>query len=119
MRIVSRMAVAGSLALLVTPSACRSDRIVSVPDRVSRTVSIAVGQELHVTLGTVGPGAYDSLPAISSPALRFLDMTYPAAQVPAGPTQLFRFIAAARGTAIVSFHHSGTNPPIQDTVIVR
>src|SRR5258708_33964592 len=53
--------------------ACGADRIVSVPaDSVSRTVSVAVGQELRITLGNVGPARYESPPKISAPALIIL-----------------------------------------------
>ena len=108
---------------LLTPATmligCRADGIVSVSGDTPTTVVIAAGQELRVTLGTVGPGAYDSLPSISSSTLRFLDMTFPPGQVPGGPRQLFRFIGAASGTAVISFHQSFTNAFIRDTVVVR
>src|SRR4051812_1686669 len=119
MLVATRVVIACLLATAGTLIGCRGDEIVSVNDRVSTTVSVVVGQELQITLGTVGPGAYESPPSISSPAVRFLDVSCPTTQVPAGPTQLFRFIGEARGTAIVSFHHSGSKPPVVDTVVVR
>jgi len=81
---------------------------------------VALGQELDITLQTIGPGRYDSLPAISSPAIRFLDMSFVGPAVPAGPTQLFRFKAEARGQAVVSFYQSTVGYPIViDTVEVH
>ena len=40
----------------------------------SRTLSVRVGQELDLTLQTIGPGQYESPPTISSPSIRFLDV---------------------------------------------
>lgn len=98
---------------------CGAEGIASVSGSTPSTTSIAVGQEIQLTLSTVGPGSYDSLPSISSSAVRFLDMTFPPPQVPAGPTQVFRFVGATRGTAIVSFHQSFSNRVVEDTVVVQ
>lgn len=70
-------------------------------------------------LQTVGPGEYESPPSVSSPALRFLDESLVSPSVPAGPTQLFRFRAEARGTAVVTFYDTGDDPTVEDTVLVR
>ena len=84
--------------------ACSADRIVSVPaDGVSRTVSVAVGQELRITLGNVGPAEYESPPQISSSALTFLAVDVIPPYTPAGATQQFRFQAVSAGQTIVHF----------------
>jgi hypothetical protein len=86
-------------------------------------IAVAVGQQVGLTLWTVGPGAFDSLPVVSSPGLRFLDAAVVGPYVPAGPRQLFRFTATARGRFVVSFPHSGSLNEqayhVVDTVDVR
>ena len=91
----------------------------AIEGKESRTLSIAVGQELHVTLQNIGPGEYESPPAVSSPALRFVSVELVLPYVPAGPTQQFHFIGEAPGRAIVVFRHSGNNPTVTDTVYVH
>ena len=81
------------------------------------TVAAAVGQELDVTLQTIGPGKYGT-PSLSSDAIRFLDVSYPAQQNPGGPRQLFRFRAVSAGTVDVSMTHTGDNAPFSMTVSV-
>lgn len=111
------------LALVVVApigAACRTDSIVSLSAAErNRRVSAHVGDQITVTLQTIGPGAYGSPPQISSPAVTFVDEDGCGVAVPAGPTQCFRFRAAARGQALLTFTHTGTNPPVQDTVDVR
>jgi hypothetical protein len=99
-------------------AACGHDPL-AISDWQSRTVTLAVGQELDLTVGTVGPGAYKVPPAISSGALRFLDVKEVPPYEPAGPIQLFRFRGEAPGTAVIVIEHSGRNPTIQDTVVIR
>jgi hypothetical protein len=82
------------------------------------TVTAAVGQELDVTLQTIGPGEYGT-PSLSSPAIRFLDVSYPPQQNPGGPRQLFRFGAVSAGTVEVSVPHTGRNLPFSITVNVN
>jgi hypothetical protein len=93
--------------------------VVSITDTASRTVTVSVGQPIEITLQTVGPGEYQSPPMISSDIVRFVDVTFVGPAVPAGPTQRFRFATTARGTAVISFRHSGMNPAVEDTVVVR
>jgi hypothetical protein len=85
----------------------------------SRVLNIVVGQELHVTLQTVGPGSYESPPSVSSAAMRFLSVGLVSPTVPAGPTQQFRFKGEAPGEAIIVFRHSGISPTVTDTVRVH
>jgi hypothetical protein len=82
------------------------------------TVAAAVGQELDVTLQTVGPGEYGP-PSLSSPAIRFLDVSHPSQQNPGGPRQLFRFRAVSAGSVEVSIAHTDDDPPFSITVNVK
>jgi len=82
-------------------------------------LSIAVGQELQLTMRTIGPGEYVSPPTLAGSAIVFLDLSLPPAQVPAGVTQLFRFKGVAPGQAIIRFHNTGVHPDVTDTVVVH
>ncbi len=110
--------VAGALCFL---AGCTTEPLEPLKVRGSQgqTFSLAVGQELDVTLQTIGPGQYESPPSVSSLSLRFLDVAFVGPFVPAGPTQEFRFEGTAPGQAIVVFTHSGNNPTITDTVNVH
>ena len=86
-----------------------------------RTVSLAGGMEADLTLQTIGGGHYGD-PVVSSPAISFLGTTYPADQNPGGPRQLYRFRAAAPGTADISIPHVGgfnETPPFVLTLDVH
>jgi hypothetical protein len=85
----------------------------------SSTFSIKAGRELDLTLGTVGPGEYESPPAVSSAVVRFLDVQVVAPPVPAGVRQQFRFETVRPGVAVIVFHHTARGPTIEDTVDVR
>ena len=76
-----------------------------------------MNQEVELTLGTVGPGQYGT-PTISSPAIRFEGMTFPAVQNPGGPTQVFNFRAVAAGTAVVTIRHDTKPAPFTLTAWV-
>jgi hypothetical protein len=91
----------------------------AVQSTESQTLVLRVGQELDLTVGTVGPGEYQAPPSISPPILRFVDASIVPPYVPAGPRQRFRFQAKAPGTALLVITHSGNNPTIRDTVIIR
>jgi hypothetical protein len=104
--------------LTFMPVACSKGPL-EVRGSQSQTFRIAVGQELDLTVGTVGPGEYKAPPTISSNALRFLDVQFVGPYTPGGPNQLFRFRGQSRGTVLVEIEHSGNNPTIVDTVIVR
>jgi hypothetical protein len=85
----------------------------------SRSYSVDTGTDFTITLQTIGPGAYESPPAVSSSIVRFLDVSQAAFAVPAGPTQLFRFHGVSSGQAIIVFSHSGDNAVVTDTIVVR
>lgn len=100
--------------------ACNADSIVSLDAGQRNTrVTTQVGERIDITLQTIGPGEYATPPAISSPAVVFLNADYCGDAVPAGPTQCFHFRAISRGNAVVSFTHTGNNPTVRDTVDVR
>lgn len=102
---------------LIGLSGCGSD-LLAVMDDSSQSISLTVGQELDLTLGTVGPGTYQS-PTISSDAVEFLGDSLVGPNSPAGARQLFRFQGVATGSAIIVLTHSGDQPTITDTVVVH
>ena len=90
----------------------------ALTDDGSQTISLKVGQELDLTLGTVGPGVYQT-PTISSEAVTVLGDSLVGPNSPAGPRQLFRFQGVSAGSAIIVLTHSGGQPTITDTVVVQ
>ena len=120
---VRRIAVALASAAGIAAGACASDAIVSVPpDSQNRSIQVTVGQEIHITLGNVGPAEYESPPQISSPAIRFLGVDIVPPITPAGPTQQFRFKAVQRGVAAIHFRRlleGSVIYTVDDTVVVR
>jgi len=85
----------------------------------SRQISASVGQVLGIRLQTIGPGSYASPPTIEGTAVTFLDASFVGPQVPAGPTQVFRFKAVQPGRAILAFHNPSQNRTVSDTVLVH
>lgn len=92
----------------------------------SRSFSIAVGEEMIIRIGGVGP-SYASPPTITGSAIAFLEETNPpGVATPGGALQLFHFKGVASGQAIVLFHNPA-NPAgsgnvladVIDTVVVR
>lgn len=63
-------------------------------------LTATVGQQIEITLGTVGPPQYGK-PEISSPALRLVS-TALWRTIPAGPTFIYIFEAATEGEAQVT-----------------
>jgi hypothetical protein len=76
-----------------------------------REVALAMQQAVDITLHTTGPGGYGT-PTLSSSAVSFEGLTYPAGQVPGGPTQLYQFTATVEGSAVLSI-------PFQDGIDSR
>jgi hypothetical protein len=116
----SALARGVAVAAALTLGACSGTAPVSVDfdGRADRSRAIEGGTEFVIQLQSIGPGEYVSPPAISSDAVRFLDVSQAAAAVPAGATQRFRFFAQGRGLAVISFTHTGSNPVIADTITV-
>jgi hypothetical protein len=77
------------------------------------------GDEIQLTLQTIGPGEYEERPSVSSPAVVFLRVSVLTPPSPAGPRQLFQFIAVAAGHAAISIPHTGKNSRFEITVDVR
>jgi hypothetical protein len=124
---IKRMSFRTAIARLVpiltilTASACAGTNPVSVSIKgnTSQSLTVPAGTQFSVTLQTVGPGEYGSPPTVSSEAVHFLDVSQVIPNVPAGPTQRFRFGATTRGKAIIVFQHTGNNRTVEDTVDVR
>jgi hypothetical protein len=81
-------------------------------------VSTKVGQEIVVTLQTIGPGQYQT-PRVSSPSLRCEGSFFPKEQIPAGPRQVYRFLSVAIGEARIEIPHSQRKSVYQVTVLVK
>jgi len=107
------------LAVLL-PLACRNP--LGVDTGRSQFIAADLGERIDVTLGNVGPAMYDSPPGISSDALTFLSVDVVPPYNPGGPNQRFRFRAAERGVAIVTFRRMLDQDVVSlvvDTVMVR
>lgn len=63
-------------------------------------VAATVGQQIEITLGTVGPGQYGT-PLVSSTAIRLRSVALAGPASPGGPTFVYIFEAAAQGEAQV------------------
>ena len=116
---VSFCRIAGVLALTATVSC--ADRVTTI--EANQSTEIHVGDVVHVEM-TLMAFQVDTPPAISSPALQFIDAAYVPQkfQSPAGPTWDYRFRAAEPGQAIITFRrHFGANDTslVYDTVNVR
>jgi len=62
------------------------------------SATVKVGDEIDITLGSVGPGSYSQDPVLSNDDLTVIDVTIPAgSQNPGGPTLLYRLRALAPG----------------------
>jgi hypothetical protein len=76
----------------------------------STTVRASVDQKIDITLQSIGPGEFTSPPEIDSDHVKFIDVTLPSAQDPAGPTQTFHFEAASPGSAAIMIRHTDPGP---------
>jgi hypothetical protein len=119
---------AAMVAVGLLASSCHSDRITQ-DNRVSlgnssagTTISVAPGDEIDITLQTIGPGHYET-PTVSSGSIRFLGEFPPADPPnPGGPRQLFRFEAVTVGRAEITIPHTLgplPTPPFAMVVDVR
>jgi hypothetical protein len=95
------------------------DRTLTIRNAADQRIRIDVGQELDLTLLTVGAGQYMAPPSISSGALRFLDAQIVPRRLTSGSEQLFRFQGKSPGMVVVTIQHSGASPTIRDTVVVE
>ena len=74
-----------------------------------RTIAVLVGDEIEITLQTIGPGEYGT-PVVSSGSIRFQGESSPGPQNPGGLRQLFRFEAVAAGRAEITIPHMNGFP---------
>jgi hypothetical protein len=124
---LSRHPLLGAVAALLLALGCDPARrpnttvsLTNADDR--RTIGVLVGDEIDITLQTIGPGAYGT-PVLTSGSLRFLGESSPGPQNPGGVRQLFRFEAVAAGRAEITIPHRDGFPvprdPFTITVAVR
>jgi len=82
-----------------------------------------MGDLVDIRLFAGALGIYASPPAISAPAIVFVDVSLDSESTgiisPGGPTQRFRFRAESRGTAIVTFSPEQNAPIVKDTIVVQ
>jgi hypothetical protein len=64
-------------------------------------LAATVGQQIEITLGTVGPKQYGT-PEVSSPAVRLESVELAGPQNPGGPTFVYFFEATAKGEAQIT-----------------
>jgi hypothetical protein len=81
-------------------------------------VTARVGQQIQITLQTIGPGQYGS-PKVSSAAIEFQGAAFAKEQIPGGPKQIYRFHARSEGEARITIPHvvqlaSGSATEVRD-----
>ena len=108
-----------ALATTIVVAACHGATPFEVAGAPSRSFSVAVGENITISIGGVGP-SYASPPTITGSAIQFLDMTNPPTTVvtPGGAVQLYHFKGVTSGQAIITFENQ-VFPIIVDTVTVR
>jgi len=82
-------------------------------------VAAKVSQRIELWLPTVDPGKYGT-PEVSIPAVRFVDARFGGGPPipPAGPPQLFRFVADGPGNASIHIPYSDESADYQATIEV-
>ena len=116
---MTRMFAGAASALIVLVLAACATEPFAVNGTASHNFRVSRGQDLDITLSTVGPGQYDSLPVISFPALRFIDMAFVGPYTPGGPNQRYRFHAESPGRVTILFRRSDSRSAVVDTVEVQ
>ena len=115
-----RSALRGVLVCAFLASGCNVDRIVAFGQGEHSRIAVSVGEHIDITLRGLSFGSYLSPPAISTPAVMFLNVTTPdEGNVPGGPAQRFSFRAMGPGTAIITFTHAQPGNAAVDTIDVR
>jgi hypothetical protein len=84
-----------------------------------RLLTVGLGDEIDVTLQTIGPGQYEERPSVSFPGVVFSKVSILTPPNPGGPRQLFQFTAVAEGHAVISIPHTVQNSRFEITVDVR
>ena len=111
-RALTAVAAAGAV-LFAFACGLTSTRVSLTNADDGRSIAVLVGDEIEITLQTIGPGAYGT-PVLSSGSIRFLGESSPGPQNPGGPRQLFRFEAVAVGRAEITIPHVGGFPVSRD-----
>ena len=102
--------LAATGALLLADGCGSSHDVVNLQNSDSgRSMAVAVGDEVDVTLQTIGPGQYGT-PSLSSSSVKFVGVSSVGAPNPGGPKQLFRFAATGAGRALLTIPHEGDLP---------
>jgi len=97
-----------------------ADHIVSVDAGTgSHGITVGVGDLVDIRLWGGALGVYVSPPTISGTAVEFMDVSIDGPPNPGGPTQRFRFRAASRGTAVVTFSPQQDARIVVDTIVVQ
>ena len=99
------------MALLLTVGCDFSgSKIISVDNgNAGQNVVASVGEEIEITLQTVGPGQYGD-PILSSDSVKFLEESSSGTPNPGGPRQLYRFGVVSSGQTNISIPHTGGPP---------
>lgn len=107
--------VVAAVALALLGASCHSgnERIRLDNSSNGRTISAAPGDEIEITLQTIGPGQY-LMPTVAGPILSLGEFA-PAVQNPGGPTQIFRFQAVAVGRGEIRITHTISDPRAPQT----
>ena len=109
---LSRLALAiMAVAPLLSCEEPRRSAVVLDNQDTGRSLVLHVADSLYLRLHTTGLGSWVNPPAVSGPALRFIDESEPGRASPGGTYQLLRFVAADAGTATVAVSWSSSGPP--------
>lgn len=115
--------VASYFSVSLSLIACSSEPTANISDgSKARTIVASIGQEVHITLGNVGPATYETPPQISSSAIIYLGVQVVPPFTPAGPNQQFQFRAAHKGDAVIVFRRflgESLVSVVEDTIQVR
>src|SRR5215469_14334955 len=82
-----------------------------------RQVKATVGQQIDITLGTIGGGHYGN-PQVFTSAIRFENVALAWPPTPGGPTQTYIFEAVAEGQAQIEIAHTESKPTFAVTIQV-
>ena len=107
--------IATAVALALMAASCHrgSERIRLDNSSNGRSISAAPGDEIEITLQTIGPGQY-LMPTVAGPILSLGEFAAPV-QNPGGPKQIFLFQAVAVGRGEIRIIHTIQEPPVPQT----
>jgi hypothetical protein len=87
-------------------------------DNDGQHLQATVGEPIEITLQSIGPRQWGP-PQVSSPAVRFEHVMLKMPVIPAGPTQLFIFDAAAGGEAKIQIPYADSGNVFSVTIEVK